>query len=636
MGAGVLAMTRLRHEDLLSIPERERIDEVCLAFEDQWLRGERPLVERYLAETDVPLRGALLHELLLIELEYRRGWGEVPAPADYLDRFEDDSIVRRAFAKVQSRSVNLAFLPGHQIGRYCIKSKLGAGAFGTVYLAWDDQLQREVAIKVPHGSQLSSLRERDRFMEEARVVARLKHPGIVPIYDSGRLDDDRVYLVMQYVNGRSLREVISGEGVDVQRAVEIVVEAAEAVHCAHRNGVVHRDLKPGNILIDADGRVHVADFGLAVREQDVEQSVSEHAGTLAYMAPEQLQATSAPLDARADVWALGVILYELLSGKVPFVGPNGASIAHRILQEVPRRLRRSSRGVSKQLDHVCQTCLAKRPEQRYHSAAELASHLRDCNLPRHGRAALAIASLTLGGLLMLFMTAQRWDGPLLAFDVAPGQVDPDAIDVVVWNPNLEASGRLRMSQQSNASLYSEDRVRLELRLARPAFIYVIWMDSSGKALPVYPWQNGEWTRRPSNELPRKDMALPSDPSEYWLMEDGPAGMETVLLLARQSPLPETVSLQHLLREFRTQTIPVQPGVWRFVNGQRFGPKPRGPLLKKTATVTDPLLKFQWRLVDVLRPHFDLVQTISFPFRRSMASRDRVTSLDSKLTQQDQP
>jgi hypothetical protein len=162
------------------------------------------------------------------------------------------------------------------------------------------------------------------------------------------------------------------------------------------------------------------------------------------------------------------------------------------------------------------------------------------------------------------------------------------------------------------------------------------MNSSGEALPVFPWQNGEWTRRPAEEFLRKDVALPSDPSEYWLMDKGPVGMETVLLLARQSPLPEAISLQHLLSEFRAQTIPVQPGVWRFVNGQRFGPKPRGPSLKKTATVTDPLLKFQWRLVDVLRPHFDLIQTICFPFRRSMTSRDMVTSIDSKLTQQDKP
>ncbi len=200
-------------------------------------------------------------------------------------------MVRDVFAVVASRNVCLAFLPGHQIGRYRIKNKLGAGAFGTVYLAWDDQLQREVAIKVPHRSQLDSLRERDRFLEEARVVARLKHPGIVPVYDSGRLDDDRVYLVMQYVNGRSLRDVMNAEGIKGPRALEIAADVAEAMHYAHRNGVVHRDLKPGNILIDAEGYVHVADFGLAVCDAEEGARRSEHAGTLAYMAPEQLRGT---------------------------------------------------------------------------------------------------------------------------------------------------------------------------------------------------------------------------------------------------------------------------------------------------------------------------------------------------------
>ncbi len=116
---------------------------------------------------------------------------------------------------------------------------------------------------------------------------------------------------------------------------------------------------------------------------------------------------------------------------------------------------------------MCQTCLAKRPEERFNSAAELAAQLRGCTLSRQGRAALAIATVTLCGLLALVMTAQRWDGPLLAFDVAPGQGDPDAIDVVVWNPNVEANGRLRMSQQMNAAVYSDDRVRLELRLLHP-------------------------------------------------------------------------------------------------------------------------------------------------------------------------
>ncbi len=163
------------------------------------------------------------------------------------------------------------------------------------------------------------------------------------------------------------------------------------------------------------------------------------------------------------------------------------------------------------------------------------------------------------------------------------------------------------------------------------------MDSTGEALPVFPWQSGDWAHRPKKEFPRKELSLPANPGEYWLMENGPAGMETVLLLARPSPLPDAISVEHLLSEFRNHAIPVQAGVWRFVNGQRFGPKPRrGPLLNKTAAVTDPLLNFQWRLVDVLRPHFDLIQTISFPFRRNLASREMVTSIESSSAQRERP
>jgi hypothetical protein len=172
-------------------------------------------------------------------------------------------------------------------------------------------------------------------------------------------------------------------------------------------------------------------------------------------------------------------------------------------------------------------------------------------------------------------------------------------------------------------------VRLEIQLARPAFVYVVWIDSSGKSLPVYPWEEGDWSRREPNESVHTRLSLPSGPFDYWTMEPGPVGMETVVLLARRSPLPESVSIRSLLSEFRNHALPLQSGIWRFVNGQKVGSKKRGPNLQRTATVGDALTRFQWRLVDVLRPHFDLVQTISFPFLAEQSSRDMVSSVGAK-------
>ncbi|HQU43626.1 MAG TPA: serine/threonine-protein kinase, partial [Pirellulales bacterium] len=190
-----------------------------------------------------------------------------------------------------------------------VRRRLGRGGFGTVWLADDEELQRPVAIKVPRRKQLSSEESVEDFLREARMAAALKHAAIVTVYDVGRLDDGACFVVMEYVDGRTLAEEMKWTRFDLQQTARLMEEIADAVHYAHTQGLVHRDLKPANILIDRAGRPHVVDFGLAIHEQQQPFYSGDRSGTPAYMAPEQIRGESHRLDGRTDVWALGIVLY---------------------------------------------------------------------------------------------------------------------------------------------------------------------------------------------------------------------------------------------------------------------------------------------------------------------------------------
>ncbi len=260
------------------------------------------------------------------------------------------------------------------IGHFETVEHLGTGGFGTVWKARDTELDRTVALKVPRKGQLSAI-ETEYFFREARAAAQLRHPNIVTVHEVGREGDD-VYIVSDFIAGRSLGDQLSAEPMSFREAAELCVKIAGGLHHAHESGVVHRDLKPSNILLDTDGEPHIVDFGLAKREAgEITMTLDGQVlGTPAYMSPEQAQGQAHVSDRRTDVYSLGVILFELITGEPPFRG-NARMLVHQVINDEPPAPRKLNGSVPRDLETICLKCLQKEPSRRYATAAELAEEL---------------------------------------------------------------------------------------------------------------------------------------------------------------------------------------------------------------------------------------------------------------------
>ena len=285
---------------------------------------------------------------------------------------------------------------GSKLGPYEILGAIGAGGMGEVYRAKDPRLGREVAIKVLPASFSSDADRLRRFEQEAKAAGILNHPNITAVYDIGT-HDDAPYVVQELLEGETLRSLLAGGKLAQRKIIDYSLQIAHGLAAAHGKGIVHRDLKPENLFVTSDGRVKILDFGLAKLTHQEEGSQVTNLptatagtepgvvlGTLGYMSPEQVRGK--PADARSDIFSFGAILYEMLSGKRAFSGDTAADTMSAILKEDPPDLSVTNQNVSPGLERIVRHCLEKNPEQRFHSAHDLAFDLEALSTATSGPA----------------------------------------------------------------------------------------------------------------------------------------------------------------------------------------------------------------------------------------------------------
>ncbi|MCK5005513.1 MAG: serine/threonine protein kinase, partial [Candidatus Aminicenantes bacterium] len=259
---------------------------------------------------------------------------------------------------------------GTFILHYKIIEKLGEGGMGVVYLAQDTKLERDVSIKFLPSNITSSSDERERFKIEAKAAAALNHPNIATIHAIEEVDDE-IFIVMEYIDGVELRQKIKAGQLKVDEVVDIATQVAEGLKAAHDKGIIHRDIKSANIMITETGQAKIMDFGLAKMQGSDIQLTKEHStlGTAAYMSPEQTNGED--VDHRTDIWSFGVVLYEMLTGEIPFKGDYEQAVIYSILNEEPKSIIELREDSPLQLIHIIEKTLQKDPAARYQKANEL-------------------------------------------------------------------------------------------------------------------------------------------------------------------------------------------------------------------------------------------------------------------------
>jgi serine/threonine protein kinase len=448
------------------------------------------------------------------------------------------------------------------IGRYTVKRTLGSGSFGMVYHCFDEDLKREVALKVPHAGSAKNSSRIKEFLHEAQSAARLKHSGIVAVLDTSQTSEGRVFIVYEFIPGDTLQEHLEAGKYTYADAARWMAEVGEALHHAHKHVIVHRDIKPANILVDKEGKTHIADFGLAkLDDQFFKDDSGRVLGTVAYMSPEQAAGQSHWATPQTDIYSLGVMFYQFLTHRLPFSSAGTATdVLEQIKHRVPPPPRTVDDKIPKALEEICMKAMAKSPADRYRTAADMAADLRRAiaGAPP-SRRGLWIAAAGAAAVIAMFIFARgrKHDENFSLANTPPINVTPGTALIVTGDKLVPVKlGDLNLNlpqgtptldvlyQKSNESGAYEhllgskivphegDKLQLHARIAgnQPAYLYLYWYDIDGK--PKRLWPKDQDLDKQSQV---SEVSSPENEGDWWTL-DAARGDEMLLAFQRSQPM----------------------------------------------------------------------------------------------------